>query len=393
MTKRNQNLVNSNNSGIVNYNKYWDGLNTENYEGMDIPKMKKIKKASCFKRIVSKQKRRFENDQFDLDMAYISKRVIAMGYPAKSLEGIYRNSLHDVIKFFNTYHNDNVKIYNLCLEKERIYEKKFFNKSLVGLFPSKDHNPCPIKLILEFCVDIILYLIKNPNGVAAIHCKAGKGRTGVMICSYLIFSGLCKNADHALEHYAIARTYNKKGVTIPSQIRYIRYFETFLESTFSKPYIFLIPKIAKYHINCTTTNIVQNFIMDQSYFVFKNKFKIKTIEIGPFSSAVNLNIQIFDFVYNEFNVTNFKKTMTTINGKNYFSINFDNSLTVDTDINIKVSGALQFSLWCNLWYSTLNQIKNFLENFHTENIVSPYKEESKYNLTRYRTKPSPKKWK
>jgi phosphatidylinositol-3,4,5-trisphosphate 3-phosphatase/dual-specificity protein phosphatase PTEN len=143
-------------------------------------------------------------------MAYVTKRVIAMGYPATGFESVYRNSLAEVIRFFNTYHNDNVKVYNLCLEKERIYEKKFFNKSLVGLFPSKDHNPCPIKLILEFCVDIILYLIKNPNGVAAIHCKAGKGRTGVMICSYLIFSGLCKNADHALEHYALARTYNKK---------------------------------------------------------------------------------------------------------------------------------------------------------------------------------------
>ena len=56
----------------------------------------------------------------------------------------------------------------------------------------------------------MLYLIKNPNGVAAIHCKAGKGRTGVMICCYLIFSGLCKNADEAMEHYATKRTLNKK---------------------------------------------------------------------------------------------------------------------------------------------------------------------------------------
>ena len=97
----------------------------------------------------------------------------------------------------------------------------------MGLFPAKDHNPCPIKLILEFCVDIVLYLIKNPDGVAAIHCKAGKGRTGVMICCYLIFSGLCKNSEEAFNHYAEARTYNKKGVTIPSQIRYIQYFENF----------------------------------------------------------------------------------------------------------------------------------------------------------------------
>ena len=201
--------------GIVNYNKYWDCLNTESYDNNEVPKIKKnINKASCIKRLVSKKKRRFENEMFDLDMAYVTKRVIAMGYPATGFEKIYRNSLEDVVRFFKIYHNDNVKIYNLCLEKERIYEKTIFNKSLVGLFPSKDHNPCPIKLILEFCVDIILYLIKNPDGVAAIHCKAGKGRTGVMICCYLIFSGLCETAEEAFDHYAKSRTYNNKVLII-----------------------------------------------------------------------------------------------------------------------------------------------------------------------------------
>lgn len=143
-------------------------------------------------------------------MAYITKRVIAMGYPATGFERIYRNAIEDVLSFFNFYHNDNVKVYNLCLEEDRIYNKEIFNKISVGLFPSKDHNPCPIKLILEFCVDICIYLITNPAAVAAIHCKAGKGRTGVMICSYLIFSGLCRNSAEAFAHYAQARTYNNK---------------------------------------------------------------------------------------------------------------------------------------------------------------------------------------
>jgi phosphatidylinositol-3,4,5-trisphosphate 3-phosphatase/dual-specificity protein phosphatase PTEN len=59
-------------------------------------------------------------------------------------------------------------------------------------------------------VDVVLYLIKNPQAVAAVHCKAGKGRTGVMICCYLIFSGLCKDSDEAMEHYSLKRTLNKK---------------------------------------------------------------------------------------------------------------------------------------------------------------------------------------
>ena len=105
---------------------------------------------------------------------------------------------------------NNLKIFNLCLEKDRIYNKSVFMENQVGLFPSKDHNPCPIKLILEFCVDISLYLLINPHSIAAVHCKAGKGRTGIMICSYLIFSELCKNTEEALTHYANLRTLNKK---------------------------------------------------------------------------------------------------------------------------------------------------------------------------------------
>ena len=154
----------------------------------DDDKEEDLKKANIFKRLVSKQKRRFQDSDFDLDMSYITEKVIAMGFPSTGMQTLYRNSLSDIIKFFKTKHNDIVKVYNLCIEKDRIYNKNIFPHSKVGLFPATDHNPSPIKLILEFCIDICLYLMKNPKGIAAVHCKAGKGRTGVMICSYLVFS-------------------------------------------------------------------------------------------------------------------------------------------------------------------------------------------------------------
>ena len=180
----------------------------------------KLKKASFVKRLVSKQKRRFQDPDFDLDMSYITNKVIAMGFPSTGVETMYRNSLSDIIKFFHVRHNDQVKVYNLCLEKDRIYNKNVFPNVKVGLFPATDHNPSPIKLILEFCIDLCLYLIKNPDGVAAVHCKAGKGRTGVMICSYLVFSGLCQSSEKAFRYYARVRTKNNTGVTIASQKRY-----------------------------------------------------------------------------------------------------------------------------------------------------------------------------
>jgi phosphatidylinositol-3,4,5-trisphosphate 3-phosphatase/dual-specificity protein phosphatase PTEN len=139
----------------------------------------------------------------------VTKRVIAMGFPSTGCEVIYRNSVKETKRFFKTYHTD-VKIYNLCLEKNRIYDKNIFSEFQVALYPFTDHDPCPLKLMLEFCIDLFLYLTKNPEGVAGVHCKAGKGRTGVMLICYLLFSGLFQNSDEAMEYYAKIRTKNAK---------------------------------------------------------------------------------------------------------------------------------------------------------------------------------------
>ena len=222
-------------------------------------------------------------------MSYITEKVIAMGFPSTGIETMYRNSLSDIIRFFHTRHKDQVKVYNLCLEKDRIYNRNVFPNEKVGLFPATDHNPSPIKLILEFCIDICLFLIKNPNGVAAVHCKAGKGRTGVMICSYLVFSGLCNSSEKAFRYYARVRTKNNTGVTIASQKRYIKYFETFLQANFYPPYINLIPKIIRSHFSfliddndtVRIKNILQSFQREKSYFISSNMFKVKGIKLSP----------------------------------------------------------------------------------------------------------------
>lgn len=64
--------------------------------------------------------------------------------------------------------------------------------------------------MLEFCVDICIYLSLDKENVAAVHCKAGKGRTGMMICAYLIFSGICKTSLEAFSSYGERRSYVNK---------------------------------------------------------------------------------------------------------------------------------------------------------------------------------------
>ena len=53
--------------------------------------------TTAIRKIVSKKKRRFESEGFNLDLSYVTDPMIAMGYPAsEGVEVMYRNSLEDV---------------------------------------------------------------------------------------------------------------------------------------------------------------------------------------------------------------------------------------------------------------------------------------------------------
>ncbi|CAD8179489.1 unnamed protein product [Paramecium pentaurelia] len=191
---------------------------------------KEAYQREIIKELVSKQKKRFKVDGFNLDLTYITDNVIAMGFPAESFEAIYRNPMPEVQKFLNSRHPNNYMVINLC--SERKYKHESFYK--VAEFPFDDHQAPPFNMMVEFCQKVHEWLTANSNHVVAIHCKAGKGRTGVMVCCYLLFSGKYTSSQDALAYYGLVRTQNKKGVTIPSQIRYVHYFSYALKNELVK---------------------------------------------------------------------------------------------------------------------------------------------------------------
>jgi len=174
------------------------------------------------KALVSKKKRRYQRDGFDLDLTYVTDRLIAMGFPSEGIEGVYRNDMHSVQSFLAKYHDRHYKVYNLC--SERAYPPKLFRNSY-SAYPFDDHGPCSFEVLLDFCEDAYKFLMRDKRNVILAHCKAGKGRTGTVLAALLLYDRSWSSANEALEYFAGARSKNKSGVTIPSQWRYVQYME------------------------------------------------------------------------------------------------------------------------------------------------------------------------
>jgi phosphatidylinositol-3,4,5-trisphosphate 3-phosphatase/dual-specificity protein phosphatase PTEN len=190
------------------------------------PAVQQSRALAVMRSLVSQEKVRFQEDGFDLDLTYITPNIIAMGFPSAGKEAYFRNPIEEVERFFLSRHAGHFRIYNLCSERD--YDRPTRFGGAFRRFPFDDHNaPCPIRLIPELVRDATMFLQEDARNVVAIHCKAGKGRTGVMVSCLLraVDPTNIRSAQEALTHFGNVRTNDGKGVTIPSQMRYVRYWD------------------------------------------------------------------------------------------------------------------------------------------------------------------------
>ena len=94
------------------------------------------------RKIVSGNRRRYVDAYYDLDLTYITKRIIAMAFPGVDTVGEFSNSVRNdmsiVIKFLQERHAGRYKVYNLCAEKT--YSEQNMGGH-VEWIPVLDHQP------------------------------------------------------------------------------------------------------------------------------------------------------------------------------------------------------------------------------------------------------------
>lgn len=237
---------------------------------------------------VSQNKRRYQKDGFDLDLCYVTERVIAMSFPSSGVRKLYRNPIEEVARFLDTKHRDHYKVYDLC--SERNYNPQKFHGRVERLFID-DHNVPTLHDLIKFCTNVREWLSEDERNVIAVHCKGGKGRTGTMICTWLVDCDMFKEAESSLDYFGGRRTdlsvgKTFQGVETPSQSRYVGYYESV-----KKDYGGEYPPVV--HLKITTVRITgindvgRGDGSDLTMEIYKNKDKIYTVNFGK-----QLNCQV-----------------------------------------------------------------------------------------------------
>lgn len=114
--------------------------------------------------------------EYNLDLTYITNRIIACGFPADGFEALYRNQKRDVISFLEGKHGYMVKVYNLCAESQYQYRQEYMNKFSISMFPFCDHNVTNLQKVFLFCLDASLFLQRMEQYHKLVLDRAKKGR-------------------------------------------------------------------------------------------------------------------------------------------------------------------------------------------------------------------------
>ncbi len=147
----------------------------------------------------------------------------------------YRNPTDQLVGFLDRKHGEDWSIFEFRAEGTGYPDAEVYGR--IHHFPWPDHHPPPFAIIPNLMAAMRNWIQRtdeetgesgnvDKKRVAVVHCKAGKGRSGTVACSYLISEEGWKMQD-ALERFTLRRMRPGfgLGVSIPSQLRWVGYVD------------------------------------------------------------------------------------------------------------------------------------------------------------------------
>ncbi|XP_053803340.1 tensin-1 isoform X4 [Vidua chalybeata] len=165
----------------------------------------------------------------ELDLVYITERIIAVSYPSTAEEQSYSSNLREVAHMLKSKHGNNYVLFNLSERRRDV--NKLHPKVLDFGWPDM-HTPA-LEKICSICKAMDTWLNAAAHNVVVLHNKGNRGRLGVVVAAYMHYSNISASADQALDRFAMKRFYEDKVVPVgqPSQKRYIHYFSGLLSGS------------------------------------------------------------------------------------------------------------------------------------------------------------------
>uniref|UniRef100_A0A3Q2DHT3 Phosphatase tensin-type domain-containing protein n=1 Tax=Cyprinodon variegatus TaxID=28743 RepID=A0A3Q2DHT3_CYPVA len=119
------------------------------------------------KKKMIKRKRFIMEEGYELDLTYITERIIAVSFPRGCSEEIYSHNLKDVTRMLKSKHADNYLIINLS---ERRHDLTKMNPKTLDTGWPDLHAP-PLDKICTICKAMESWLNADPLHVVVIHCR------------------------------------------------------------------------------------------------------------------------------------------------------------------------------------------------------------------------------
>uniref|UniRef100_A0A8C5KSZ3 Tensin-1 n=1 Tax=Jaculus jaculus TaxID=51337 RepID=A0A8C5KSZ3_JACJA len=168
-------------------------------------------------------------DSCELDLVYITERIIAVSFPSTANEENFRSNLREVAQMLKSKHGGSYLLFNLSERRPDI--TKLHAKVLEFGWPDL-HTPA-LEKICSVCKAMDTWLNADPHNVVVLHNKGNRGRIGVVIAAYMHYSNISASEDQALDRFAMKRFYEDKIVPVgqPSQRRYVQYFSGLLSGS------------------------------------------------------------------------------------------------------------------------------------------------------------------
>ncbi|XP_026152250.1 tensin-1 isoform X5 [Mastacembelus armatus] len=165
-------------------------------------------------------------ESYELDLIYITERIISVSFPISVEEQSYAANLQEVASMLRSKHGHNYLLFNLS---EKRYDINQLNPKVLD-FGWPDHHAPALDKICSICKAMDTWLSADSHNVVVIHNKGNRGRTGVVVAAYMHYSNISASADQALDRFAMKRFYEDKVLPVgqPSQKRYVEYFSGLL---------------------------------------------------------------------------------------------------------------------------------------------------------------------